>query len=292
MAQPFNDGIFASICQINPKVTTWLNDKANLPSLIPQEYLPKRYLLVKNGRELKANESKILLPVVIKVTSSSAGDGVYICRNKHELNDAINELYGFNNQISVEELIDATKNYGIQFGMSYDGKLNIILGVSEQITSNEGEFIGGVVKKDMPDHLDEIINIIKYSVCPKVQKMGWYGVGCLDVLVTDSGRSYVIDPNFRMTGMSAAIMNSDKKSELMSFIMSFEKSEDLLIKTLKPFIDNNQGKVVAINNFEGKWFINFILYYEDNVKLLNYIEKLINTGFTSELFNKFMHKEF
>jgi hypothetical protein len=74
------------------------------------------------------------------------------------------------------------------------------------VTASDGEFLGGfILQGEKNKKIKKIKKMITNEILPKIQKMGWYGVGGLDVLLTTNGKFYIIDSNFRTTGMTAYI---------------------------------------------------------------------------------------
>ena len=285
MAQPFLDDDFSKVCLIDPKITNWLNDKSNLNKILPKNFLPQRYLLAKNGNELHEKISELLIPCVIKVTSSSAGDGVYICESKSDLLNAVNKLKSLDETIAVDQYIYAVKNYGLQFGLSYTGQSTIV-GVSEQITSDKGEFIGGTTLNEIPIEMSEISQYIMGTLLPYVYSLGWFGIGCIDVLVDEYGKSFAIDPNFRMTGMSTALLTRKKGCTSLSFIMSCDENSENSLNLLSKYIMNGNIKVLALNQFNNKWNMNVVVYFKNESLKNKILKELKIVGFESELINK------
>ena len=64
--------------------------------------------------------------------------------------------------------------------------------------------MGGIVLQN-DTVSDRISDILLKDVLPVVRQKGWYGVGGLDVLLDSNDGIYFIDPNFRITAMSAYV---------------------------------------------------------------------------------------
>ena len=76
MAQPILDDRLINDYQIDPKLSIWLNDKKNLDQYVPLKFLPKRYVQFANGQDFFNSTVKVPIPCVVKISSSSTGDGV------------------------------------------------------------------------------------------------------------------------------------------------------------------------------------------------------------------------
>src|SRR3989339_1730573 len=88
MAQPLVSDKIANKYLIPPEVAIWCNDKKNITHYIDTKYLPKRYKIFSNGKLFFEDGLVFPFPCVVKVSSSSSGDGVRICRSQADLNKA------------------------------------------------------------------------------------------------------------------------------------------------------------------------------------------------------------
>src|SRR3989338_7111659 len=125
MAQPFLDPFLQDRYQIHPELTIFLNDKKNLPAYVPQEYLPERYGEYASGRAFSTSQDHLPVPCVVKVSSSSSGDGVRLCRTAAQLEKAKKEYASVSGSIIVEQFIKVAQNFGIQFGIPSDKMKNV-----------------------------------------------------------------------------------------------------------------------------------------------------------------------
>ncbi len=291
MAQPFLDEDVEHLYQISPRLTNWLNDKNHLTSYIPARLLPARFATFASGLEMAESKTKLPIPCVVKVSSSSAGDGVYICKDERSLQAAKKVLASAPSTIIVEQYIETKVNYGIQFGVPDDESLPIeIIGVSEQLTTNEGEFIGGVINAGQSHReLIKIKELITGEILPQVRELGWYGVGCFDVLVDASGATFIIDCNFRMTGMTAFLMlaaNNQINSSLVSFGGEFHGSLAELenVLTNLPLASDVQNPLllVSIAKHHGIYRFNGALKYRDKKRVPVMARQLLKAGVSSK----------
>lgn len=287
MAQPFSEDEMKSAYLINPDITTWFNDKKHMSEYIDNAFIPKRFGEFTNGEDVKKAASSIQAPVVIKITSSSAGDGVYLCRTDESIAKTAEKLSNFTGNIVIEQFIDATHNFGLQFGVSYKGDYDLI-SISEQITTPHGEFLGGVI--DSTNNYEVVqpaVKMLKEQILPFVQKKGWYGIGCFDVLVDAAGNCYFIDANFRMTGMSACIfnkINKDLKTSVLSFGAKFSGSEEALRSALEGHIQTNKITLFAMSKNDTNWQINGCINYETGSDLHETITSLKSSNVKSAIF--------
>lgn len=289
MAQPFLDKDFRAHSQIDPKVTVWLNDKKNIKDFIHKDLLPKQYGLFKDGQELSDNILSLKAPVVIKLTSSGGGDGVYLCQTDKEILETTNKLNDFAGTILAEKFITAKRNYGVQFGIPHNSNPINIIGISEQITNPEGEFLGGIVKSDVkiPSVLNPVINSLLRDILPFAKRLGWYGVGCVDVLVDSDNNAYIIDFNFRMTGMSTFLMlraNGAISGNIMSFSGEFVGKGSELVRVLRPLINQSELKLISISKNSDHWRLNGCLSYRNIKELHRNIKYLNNNMIFSKAF--------
>ncbi len=290
MAQPFMDESLEHLFQISPKLTQWLNDKKNLPSIIPINLLPKRFASFHSGKSFSSSKQKATLPCVVKVSSSSAGDGVYICRDIKSYDAVKQKLSNIKSNVIVEEMIEEIKNYGIQFGIPEDPNQKIeIIGINEQITSSNGEFLGGIINKrtsyaETNKVTDQMIN----QILPHVRELGWYGVGCFDVLF-DGNSFYIIDCNFRMTGMTAyhmLVANRTIKKSLISFSGEVKASVGDVTSRLKSLDSKFSGPLVhilTITENDGVSRFNAAIMSDNLDSIAEQAQKIIDLGIASQL---------
>lgn len=140
------------------------------------------------------------MPCVVKVSSSSSGDGVRVCRMAQDISSAQAVFADLRTPILIQEYIDAVWNCGIQFGIPANPTLPIdIIGMSRQVTSPNGEFLGGIVLYD--DQVpDELVVPLQESILPRARERGWFGIGGIDVLRNTEGRYYLHRPELSYDG--------------------------------------------------------------------------------------------
>lgn len=222
MAQPFDDPALTPFYQIDPQVVIWLNDKTNMTEYVPGKHLPQRLANYKNGAAFARSKTKVPVPCVIKLSSSSSGDGVYICLTKKDVAVAKKALRGRNGTIYIEQYIDAKHNFGIHFGIPSDPSKPVeIIGYNQQVTTDKGAFLGGVIVPDSTHpELAPVLELLQGTILPKIRAKGWHGIGGFDCLIDKNGNFYLIDCNFRMTGMSA-FMFLTRSGEIKKSSISF-----------------------------------------------------------------------
>jgi hypothetical protein len=291
MAQPYTDAKAASLYQIEPKITTWMNDKKHMGDYINEQFISKRFAIYKNGSEFKANHEKHYLPYAVKVSSSSSGDGVYLCLTEDNLKTALKELENIRSTILIEQYIEARKNYGVHFGIPADPKKPIdIIGVNEQLTSDDGVFIGSIINsKNIPEELYGVRDYLLQDALPKIRDMGWYGIGCFDVLADDDGGYHFIDANFRMTGVSAyhfMLANGKLKEPLMSFAGEFDGNQAEFETQIVPFASPKDKqsfvRLITLSHHAPKWRFNGTISYENKSELKEKAARLLDSGVKSE----------
>ncbi len=290
MAQPYTDENIEHVYQIPPSLSTWINDKNNMEQYIDDKYLPDRLGVYLDGQQFNTHHREITLPCVVKVSSSSSGDGVYICYSEDDIKRAMNELIDISGTIFVEQYIRAKKNYGIHFGIPYDQDKPIdLIGVNEQLTTVNGEFIGGIIESvALPSELLPLEGYLLDEVLPKIRDMGWYGVGCFDVLCDEQDRLYLIDANFRVTGMSAyhfLISNGVIKKPLLSFGGEFVGSREQFEQRLFPYASKNSRQqmvqMIALTRYGNTWSFNGALAFDNHLQLKSRAWALLQQGIKS-----------
>ncbi len=291
MAQPFNDQEIVKYFQIKPETTIWLNDKKHMQIYVDNHFLPASYGVYSSGKELAENKSLLKVPLVIKVSSSSAGDGVYLCRDLAKLVDTLGKLKNYAGSITTEQFIETKKNCGVQFGIKKDTGEVYILAISEQITTEDGEFLGGIVNKNQSiyDAIQPAIYHLKNKILPYAYSKNWYGVGCFDILIDLNDKPYFIDANFRMTGMTAGIfhlLNSNEKASLCTFTGTFTGSRNEFIKNVVDLANKENGwlNILSLSQNDDVWRFNLSFFYNNNAELTRKCRILRDNGVVSKIF--------
>lgn len=290
MAQPFLDKKINSIYQISPQITIDLNDKMNRPDYIPAQYIPEVYRKFSNGKNFYEYNWSEKFPTVVKVCSSSAGDGVRICYTISDVEKAKEDFKNIEGTIFLEEFIHSVYNLGVQFGVPHDSSQDIdIIGHNEQRTGSNGEYLGGMIN---PHHqipnISEIYRVIKEEILPNVRAKGWYGVGGLDVLIDKDGKFFFIDTNFRMTAAFAfvyLIQNKILQRPLVSFMGSFVGDEEKFRKTILPICKNGtKGQkmtIIALTETEGTYRFQGGMFFDKESDIPKNAQELLNLGIKS-----------
>ena len=282
MAQPYKGADFDKISLIKPDTTAWLNDKKNLKNFVPEDFLPAELGSFRNGHDFIAHVRELAVPFVAKVSSSSAGDGVFICRTEADVAKAMAKIKDVTDSVIVTECIEVYRNFGIQFGVSSSTNSSPrIIGISEQITTPDGEFLGGVIGHDnLPNGVGVVTEVILLNILPAVRELGWFGVGCFDVLIDMQGKAYIIDANFRMTGMTAHLIAYHNRGSTMkaaSFSAVFTDHPDS-IEGLRHLVKERALYIAALTKNNDRCIMNASIYFEDKVDLRKRIDFLASIG--------------
>jgi hypothetical protein len=273
MAQPYVCEDFKAHSLIDTTLSTWLNDKSNMSQYLPEHLLPTQYGTFAGGAALARAADRLQAPVVIKLATSGGGDGVYICRDDKTLKSTVARLKNSTQTIYVEAYIEAVANYGIQFGIPHHDAPVQILGISEQIVTNDGEFLGGkILAKQSKEHrlLSNVVHTLITDTLPFVKNLGWFGVGCFDVLVDSNKNTYIIDANFRMTGMTAYhFMNQNKQipHRALSFSAEFTGSEHEITRAFQEHVARRKVRIISLTRHETNWKINACILHKTESEL-------------------------
>ncbi len=289
MAQPILDDRLVNEYQIDPKLSVWLNDKKNLIQYAPPEFLGKRYAEFRNGEDFFNSTEKIPVPCVVKISASSSGEGIRICLSRVDLKKAKKAFKKRAGTLFIEEYISYVHNFGFQFGIPADKKkAPHIIGYNHQVTAASGEFLGGFIFKEKNRKVEKIKKMITREILPKIQKMGWHGIGGLDVLVTAEGKFYIIDSNFRTTGMTAYIFLTKNKlinKSMVSFTATFQGSKEEFEQNV---LSINKGKdkiltIVSLSKKGAEYRFNAALLFDKREDVPALAVSLIRRGIKSEI---------
>ena len=290
MAQPIIDGRLVNEYQIDPKLSIWLNDKKNLDQYVAPGFLPKRYAQFRNGEDFFSSTEKIPVPCVVKISASSSGEGIRICLNRQDFKKAKKDFRKRAGTLFVEEYISYLYNFGFQFGIPFDKKKKPhIIGYNHQVTAADGEFLGGFIfKGHKVKKVEKIKRFIVKEILPKIRAMGWYGVGGLDVLLTTQGKFYIIDSNFRTTGMTAYIFLTKNKlitKSMVSFTATFRGSQEEFEKKVLSLNKGADKKlvIVSLSKKGSEYRFNGALLFEKTEEVFKLAIDLIARGVKSEV---------
>ncbi len=298
MAQPFLDKNLRPIFQIPPTLTNWLNDKVNLPALVPAEHVPKRYATMPDGAAFaSADPTDFTFPCVVKFTSSSSGDGVRVCHDHEQFQQAQTAFRSLVGQIVIDEYINVVKNYCVQFAIPYATDKTIeIVGYNEQLTAPSGEFLSGVVRPPtvvVPDYLKNIFTMLSSKILPAVRARGWYGAGGMDVLVDASNHWYFVDANFRLTATFAFVTRSRNmglKKSLLTFIGSFTGSlsqfKTAALTKAKSGDASQLLEMVSLSNYNQQWNFNAGMLFDQPESIAANASDLLQLGIRSSVLEK------
>ena len=290
MAQPMMDERLLNEYQMDPKLSIWLNDKKNLDQYVSPEFLPKRYAQFRNGQDFFDLTEKMPLPCVVKISASSSGEGTRICLNSLDFKKAKKDFKKRTGTLFIEEYISYVHNFGFQFGIPFNKKRSPhIIGYNHQVTAEDGEFLGGFIfKGEKHRKIEKIKKFIIKEILPKIQKMGWYGVGGLDVLLKSNGKFFIIDSNFRTTGMTAYIFltkNNLIAKSIVSFTATFRGTKEEFTDKV---LSLNKGKdkvltIVSLSKRGNEYRFNAALLFNKKEETPQLAAFLIERGIKSEI---------
>ena len=234
------DNINHNSYAINPQIILELNNKANLDKLVEYNNIPKRELvpidiLTNGGIEL------LKKPYVLKKITGSAGDGIKIIHDPTQISENIETFLDGETEIIVEELIDASNSYSVQFFV--DKKKNIhYVGHAEQKISPGGEYEGVTCILDKPP--DKNLLEITQKACNKVVLKDYYGFVEFDVIQKrDNKQLYIVDPNIRLTAATPVYILKDKLVELLG--------NNIHLASSQMKADNPSKVIETVNEHEG-----------------------------------------
>ena len=225
---------------VHPHLQCNLNDKTNM-KLLTNKIPAHSVLKLDDIKKIDHN-----FPIVLKAHSWASGDGVRIVHDTTELWGSLAYFASANEtELMVEEFINATNNYGVQWVIKATGELEL-LWISEQYTSPEGEYMWGLITKNqsIPDDIKELF----FEVGDNAKKLGFVGIFGLDIMRDSDGNIYLIDPNFRLTGATTSLfLQNQIFTETWSTLLQFWSFTSGL-ESVKDVLDmaSNSNKAIYI----------------------------------------------
>jgi hypothetical protein len=193
------DDVPAEACLVAPALLRYLNNKANLPTIVGADGSPRRSRISPDDVAGLAVDE----PWVLKVCSddsSGGGYGVYV----HRAGSAIPRP-GFvqpGAELIVEEYLELVENWCVQFCVEAIGAPRL-LGATEQLISATGAYggsrVGGTV---LPPAAAELCQ----AVAERARGLGFIGYCGIDTGLTSSGELKVFDLNFRINASTPALL--------------------------------------------------------------------------------------
>ncbi|MBD2459549.1 ATP-grasp domain-containing protein [Oscillatoria sp. FACHB-1407] len=192
-------------------------------------------------------------PYLIKTSHGLSGEGTYIIRSHSDLNYCLEELKKYLDIHLLETIIVSefvkheVNNYCVQFYVNKTGDISLI-GVTQQLVSDEGNYLGGVV--DYTDDLHQFYDIIA-TAGNYAHKQGYFGVIGVDILEDEDGHFYAIDANFRINGSTPLCLQRHNLLKLNKAIAKYssdykmEGTLDSILTTLKPHLERKDFLILS-----------------------------------------------
>lgn len=189
---------------IKPSLLRFLNNKANLATLVPSRHVPRRFLL--SPADLWDRQKRPLaLPFVVKLaTDEPTGGGfdIVICKKEADINRT-SHLFEAYPLVVIEDYLPIKFNFCIQFAITATGEI-VYLGASEQVIGEHGDYRGNWI--DHHHQPDAAMVEIGKRVAKRAQALGYCGIAGMDIVMTENEQIFVIDLNFRLNASTPALL--------------------------------------------------------------------------------------
>lgn len=218
-----------------------------------------------------------------------------ICRKAFDLEKAKKDFQHLRGALFVEKYIDASYNFGIQFGIPHDVEKPIeIIGYNEQLTTARGDYLGGMINPGKTiSVLDAMYVLLAKTILPNVRKMGWYGVGGIDVLVDAHGHPYFIDPNFRMTAAFPYVYLARTgmiKKPIVSFTGVFQGTEYDFAQKIIPRAREHDSRqimrIITLTKRNNVYMFNAGMFFDQKETIEENARELLSLGVRSIVLKK------
>jgi len=189
---------------VDASLLAYLNNKANLHELVPDNQRPCR--ATRSYAEVFADGGGPALPIVLKVAtdlSTGAGAAVAVCRDPRDVAAAAERFVGCADQLVVEEYLPIKRNPCLHFAVMPDGAVRY-LGFADQDVTDAGRYCGNWI--DVGSVLARPVVDMAMAVVKRAAALGYRGVVGIDMAMLDDGQTRVLDLNFRINGSTAAVL--------------------------------------------------------------------------------------
>lgn len=245
---PQDPELRAAHARVSPDLLETLNKKTILDSIIAPQYLPHR--VVASPAEVRRLVEKDRRPAVIKPVGKEVNNGIAIFTRRlgHKHNRSIySELEDISDQWIVEEEVAFQTVWGLQFAVLDNGTVEF-LGWSVHLPQPTNTWVGCILDNDQPP--PELVEAVAAGV-RTASGMGYRGYCSFDAGISRTGELRVIDPNFRVSGATSAVVHrhllAHRHECLMATFWSLPPGIDAEPK-LAPFID--RGELIVLMHYD------------------------------------------
>ena len=190
---------------VRPELLSYLNNKANLPHLVPPAHVPPRTVYARAS----AFGITPKLPVVFKAaTDHSTGGGVAVavCRTAQDVEKAAGQFESCS-QVVVEDYLPIARNICMHFAVLPGGQ-SIYLGFADQDITEGGKYRGNWIQ--LGTRLPQATVDVALDVVRRGADLGYRGFVGIDIAILEGDqegrRPQVLDLNFRVNGSTAAVL--------------------------------------------------------------------------------------
>lgn len=200
----YPDGVLNdSALWIDPRLLSYLNNKANLAELVPAAHVATRHVIT--PETFFSDGAAQPFPIVLKVAtdlSNGGGFGVAICRTNDDLAEA-HERFAGCERLVVESYQSILRNACLHYAVMPDGTTRYLGSADQDIDANgryRGNWIslGSTLSREMID--------IGRAIVTRGALLGYRGFAGIDIAGTEDARWVVLDLNFRVNGSAAAVL--------------------------------------------------------------------------------------
>jgi hypothetical protein len=198
-------------CVVDPSVAYVVNDKRYL--FHPGIPTPEMEMIALDNADQRQMLARRPLPFVVKLCRCSLAQGTYLVGADDERQHMLACIQRYHErggkEVQLSEYIPSDKpHYGVHFFVGLQNReAPTFLGATEQVFSQTGTWIGGIIdygsQGDLEQNLRDTINAVANSLPESY--IGWVDV---DVIFDKTGKPLVVDLNARMAGGMGLVLFS------------------------------------------------------------------------------------
>lgn len=278
------------VCLLDPQEMFDINSKTFL--ITSGMHTPRSEMI--DLRSMRFDDSSCVfrtqtLPFVVKLCRAGCGFGTFIVKTEAQRNKMLASLGTYRARgttgVILSEYIDLVQDLSVHFVVGAPGTLHdrsnpLIIGVTVQMLTSDGKWVGGHIDYSMQTALQQHVWETIRDTTQRLPETfrGWAGV---DIVEDKHGEQWVVDLNARFTGsMPICFMSHhfwrDRQLPLAQFAaLEYPGTVDTVYGRLQPLVQTGKVVVTATAEIEEGLNMADVVWGGKNPEDLACVEKWV-----------------